>query len=199
MKFFLLLSLFLGLYAQEDYSLRVAYGKVTESDFGEILIGDIKKHPEDLRVVSFDAGYRLVENVFDLPMDFYIKGGYARFDENGVHDDIDEFLLYIKLYYNFDFLDNRVRLGLGEGGSYVSRTLYTEYLEAIEKDSDTSKYLNYLDFSLDFDLGRLVAYEPLHDTYVGFVIKHRSSVFGLINNIAKGGSNYNCFYIEKNF
>jgi len=39
----------------------------------------------------------------------------------------------------------------------------------------------------------------MNGTYVGWAIKHRSGVFGLINNVKEGGANYNTIYIEKNF
>ena len=33
----------------------------------------------------------------------------------------------------------------------------------------------------------------------GYLLKHRSGIAGLINNVDHGGSNYNAFYIEKKF
>jgi len=47
-------------------------------------------------------------------------------------------------------------------------------------------------------MGKLVHLKSLEDTYLGVAIKHRSGVFGLYNGV-HGGSNYNSFYIEKNF
>ena len=201
MKIFILLFLFLNLIAQDDYSFRVAYGKASSSDFGEIIFGNIKPHEEDLKVLAFDGGYLLAPDIFELPIDFYIKGSLSCFDENGLQDNIYEATLYLKLYYNIDFLDNRVRVGFGDGVSYTSHILITEYMEAqneIPVDNN-SKFLNYIDVSLDFDIGKLVGYESLHGTYIGWALKHRSGVFGLINNVKKGGSNYNTLYIERNF
>jgi hypothetical protein len=39
----------------------------------------------------------------------------------------------------------------------------------------------------------------MYGTYVGYLLKHRSGIAGLINNVDHGGSNYNSFYIEKTF
>lgn len=199
MKYLVLLFLFLNLSANDDYSIRIAHGKVTNSDFGEVVFLDVKSYPEDLKVTSVDAGYLLKKGLFDLPLDLYAKGGLSYFDEAGLHDDIYEGTLYIKVYWNIDFLSNRVRLGFGEGGSYTSSILYCEKQEAIENRDNNAKFLNYIDFSLDFDIGRLVRYEPLKDTYLGVVVKHRSGIFGLINNVEKGGSNYYALSLEKNF
>lgn len=200
MKFFVLfVILFTGLSANKDYSLRVAYGEPTKSDFLEVLTGDIKSHPYNVSVLSLDGGYLLKESAFDLPIDFYIKAGLSKFFEDSLQDDVYEGTLYIKAYYNIDFLANRVRVGFGEGGSYTSGHLMVEQLEVAQKNGNNSKYLNYIDFSVDFDLGRLVNYKPLYDTSLGWVIKHRSGIWGLINNVRHGGSNYNAVYLETKF
>lgn len=48
-------------------------------------------------------------------------------------------------------------------------------------------------------MGKLIDYKPMHETYLGYLLKHRSGIAGLINNVDHGGSNYNAFYIEKKF
>lgn len=188
----------ISLFAQDDYSLRVAYGHASDNTLGDIISGDLSSHNKDLTVLALDGGYLLKDGAFDLPLDFYVKGNISRYDESAVNlNDVYEIAVYIKAYWNFDFLDNRVRFGFGEGLSYTSDILY---VEAEDEDSDgkTSHLLNYLDISLDFDFGRLINYKPLHDTYIGWALKHRSGVGGLFNGV-RGGSNYNTIYIEKDF
>ncbi len=202
MKYLFLLFLFftLALNAQEKYSVRVAHGWATSSDLGGILLGQIDgSYGKDLSVTSIDGGYLLYERVNNLPIDIYIKGSLGYFYEDGVHDDILETAIYIKAYYNMDVLDNRVRIGFAEGLSYTSHILYAEKQDALENNDNNSNFLNYLDISIDFDLGKLIRYKAFDATYVGWAIKHRSGIFGLINNVKHGGSNYNTFYIEKNF
>ena len=114
-------------------------------------------------------------------------------------DDIYELTLYFKLYYTFAPWHQKIRLGFGEGGSYTTNVLLTERNGAEENNDNTSKFLNYLDISLDVDMGKLLGVKSLENTYVGFLIKHRSGIFGLINDVHHGGSNYNCFIVEKNF
>lgn len=201
MKLLLLFLLTLNLIAQDDYSFRAAYGKASSSALGDIISGDFSQTEEDLSVIALDGGYLLKEGAFDWPMDIYIKANLSRYDESAANvDDVYELALYIKAYWNFDFLDNRVRFGLGEGASYTSDILYVEEQEAATiVDGKTSRFLNYLDISLDFDFGRLINYKPLHGTYIGWALKHRSGIYGLINGVSKGGSNYNTLYLEKNF
>ena len=199
--FLLFLLLFSTLQAQKNYTLRVAYGKASTSDFGEILSGDFSStHPKNLKVTALDGGYLLKENLWSIPFDLYVRSSLSAFDDRNANDAlVYETTLYLKLYWNMDFWGNRVRLGFGEGASYTSNILYVEKEEAESKKDNNSKILNYLDVSLDFDLGRLVRYEPLYDTEIGWALKHRSGIFGLINNVKHGGSNYNTLYIEKKF
>ena len=199
MKYLLLLLFTLTLSAQNDFSARVLYGTATDKALGDVLIGDFGSYPESLSVTAFDAGFLLNTNTFDLPIDIYAKAGLAQFNE-GDYSNVNEALLYVKLLYNLDFLDNRIRFGFGEGFSYTSDIIRVEKLEAdTTTDGKTSQFLNYLDITIDFDFGRLIRYEPLFDTYIGVALKHRSGVFGLINGVTKGGSNYNSIYLEKNF
>jgi len=200
-KILLLFLLALNLVAQDDFSFRAAYGKASSSALGDIISGDFSQHAKDLSVVALDGGYLLKEGAFEWPMDIYLKANISRYDESSANaDDVYEFALYIKAYWNFDILDNRLRLGFGEGASYTSGILFVEEEEAATiVDGKTSYFLNYLDLSLDFDFGRLIGYKPLHNTYIGWALKHRSGIYGLINGVSKGGSNYNTIYIEKNF
>ncbi len=215
MKYLVLLFLFLSLSADDDYSFRVAYGTASTKDFGEIVFLNIDKHPDDLTVLALDGGYLLKKDLFDVPLDIYLKGGLSYFKEANKHiskptpysvptyymaprSDVYEGLLYAKAYYNIDFWQNRVRTGIGMGFSYTSSVLWAEEEEAVRENEKYAKLLNYLDFSVDVDLGRLIRYKPLEDTYIGWTLKHRSGIFGLFSGV-NGGSNYNTISIEKNF
>ncbi len=199
MKIILFLLLAINIFAQEMYSARLLYGSATEKALGDVLIGDLGSHPENLSVIAVDGGYLLKNSLFNAPIDIYVKAGVSRFYE-GDYDAVYEVLAYIKAFYNIDFLNNRIRVGLGEGGSYTSDILRTEWLEAqTQTDGKNSYFLNYLDITADFDFGKLIEYKPLYGTYIGVALKHRSGIFGLINGVTKGGSNYNSIYIEKNF
>ncbi len=202
MKLFLLYFFFfssLSLVAEDRYSLRAAYGAATTSDLSEIFSGDIQKPEYDYRVFALDGGYLLKKNLLDIPLDFYLNGGVAYYDEDSVQDNVLEATLYIKFIYNIDIWNNKLRVGLGEGLSYTNRYLQVEYDEAIADHDGHSKVLNYLDISLDLDIGRLVNYGPLYDTYMGLLIKHRSGIFGLIGDVKEGGANYYAVYVEKVF
>ena len=201
MKFFILFFIFFNIFAHADtnkYSIRAVYGWATTNSLFDVVTGNLGSHPRDLSVVSVDAGYLLKKDLFDLPIDIYAKGGLSRFNEDH-NNNTYEGLAFIKAFYNIDFLDNRVRFGFGEGVSYTTSLLEAEAYESSLDGGNTSKFLNYLDISLDFDIGQLINYKPMHETYFGILLKHRSGIFGLINNVADGGSNYNSIYLERNF
>ena len=195
---FILIIIALNLIAQNKYSMRIVHGTATQYNLGEMLSGNFGAYKKALTVTSVDGGYLLKDNINGLPLDLYAKSGLSYYNE-GSHKDTYGLDLYIKALWNFDFLENRVRLGFGEGASYTVRLLQTELIDAAKQDGHTSNFLNYLDISLDFDFGKLIRYKPLNDVYIGFLIKHRSGIFGLINDVKHGGSNYNSFYIEKTF
>ncbi len=212
MKYLVVLLLFLTLNADE-YSFRVAYGKASTKDLGEILLLNSDRHPDNLSVLALDGGYLLKKSIYELPLDLYIKGGVSYFDEadkhingfgplaviyDGERSDVYEGTIYIKVYYNFDFLNNRVRIGVGEGLSYTSSVLWSEEKEATQEKEGYSKLLNYLDISIDLNIGKLIKYKPLDTAYIGWTIKHRSGIFGIFNGV-DGGSNYNTISIETNF
>lgn len=182
----------------KDYSLRIGGGYSDLNDLGQILMFDFNTYSGDTYVVNVDAGWRMYEQAFDLPIDIYLKGGVSYFNENNFQNDIYEATVYFKAYYNIDAWDNRMRLGVGEGLSWASGVPYVERVDAQKDNGEVAKFLNYLEFSFDFDLGRLVGVESLKDVYVGYTIKHRSGAFGLFSGV-HGGCNYKMLTIETKF
>lgn len=164
-------------------------------------MGDWNRYGGDNYVINLDGGYRFVHNMLDWPFDWYCKGGISYFNEDGYQPDFLEATLYVKVYLKLDFWTNRVRIGLGEGISLAQEVPEVEIIDATNDDGtvdDTAKFLNYLDISVDVDLGRLIKVERMKDIYLGYTLKHRSGIFGVFNGV-HGGSNYNMLTLEKNF
>ena len=67
-----------------------------------------------------------------------------------------------------------------------------------KKELDTSKLLNYLDLSNDFDIGDIVNYDPLRKLWIGYSLHHRSGIFSGSSTFGRvsGGSNYNSVYLQ---
>ncbi len=186
--------------ANDDYNIRFAAGASSASDFDELYtFKGFNTHSAGTSVYGVSAGYRVVENMFDLPFDIYTNGSLNYFYENGHQDDFLEGDLYIKLYIKFNIFSNQLRYGIAEGISYAGRVPYVEAQEAIAEDDKQSNFLNYMEMTFDFDVGKLIRVKELEQLYLGYLIKHRSGAHGTYGGVYDGGSNYNCIYIEKNF
>jgi outer membrane protein len=184
---------------KNDYSVRILYGQETDSDLGDILfLNNPTEKKYDFFVKSIDFGYKYKKDILDLPLDMYFNSGFSIFNEGKFQDDTYEVTIYMKFYYKF--FNNSLRVGVAEGLSYTTSLLTCELLESIEdgtlnNPNKTSKFLNYLDISLDFNVGKLVHNKKLDNLYLGYTIKHRSGIFGLIKGV-HGGSNYNSLSLE---
>ncbi|MBN2815732.1 MAG: hypothetical protein JXQ67_03565 [Campylobacterales bacterium] len=190
----------LTLYAQDDYNVRGAWGLSSASDFDQLYtFKGFNTAPQNTSVYGISAGYRFVEDMFDLPLDVYVNGSLNYFDENGYQDNFFEGDLYVKLYVKFNFWGNQLRYGIAEGVSYAQKVPWVEHLEAVAEDDNEANFLNYMEMTFDFDLGKLIGVKDLEQLYLGYLIKHRSGWQGRYGGVYDGGSNYNCIYLEKNF
>lgn len=199
-KLFFVLFFALSLAAEDDYSVRLAAGSSSASDFDQLYtFGGLNTHPAKTNLYGVSGGYRVVKDAFEWPLDVTLNGGLNYFDENNHQNDFLEADLYIKFIFKFDFWDNQLRYGIAEGVSYAHSVPYVESQEAILEGDNQSRFLNYMEMSFDFDVGKLIRVKDLEQLYLGYLIKHRSGMWGLYNGVSDGGSNYNCVYLEKNF
>ena len=206
MKFYFLFFIFFNLLSgaeslkENDYSVRAFWGASSASDFDQLYtFTGFNTSPYKTNVYGLDIGYKVIENIFDFPFDIYAKAGVSYFDENYHQGDFLEAVVCFKLVYKLNAFSNQFRIGFAEGGSYTGSVPWVEAQEAIAEDDNQANFLNYLEFSFDFDIGKLIHVKSMKDLYLGYLIKHRSGVHGLYGGVYDGGSNYNCIYLEKNF
>ncbi len=190
---------------KNDEYLRLAHGWATSSNIGDILKFQTERDPENNQMSSIFYGTQVADSLLSLPIDIYFTPGLVWHYSSDVQKDIAEAVLAIKAFYTFEF-GPRWRLGIAEGLSYVSNITYIEGFELTGEDSkrgyeNSSKLLNYLDFSVDVNVGDIFGSKALAQTWFGYSIHHRSgifessSVFGRI----KGGSNYQTVYLQWHF
>ncbi|MDB5934149.1 MAG: MltA-interacting MipA [Massilia sp.] len=156
--------------------------------------------PDDTRIWGVDVGRPLVERVNGWPLDFFGYVGVLAHDERNRATDGLQLNAQIKAYYyGFPWSAAvRTRLGFGAGFSMAQRVPLVEAEDQARRGRDTSRFLNYLDPTLDVSVGDLVGSKRLKETYLGIGISHRSGIFGasqILGNI-NGGSNYLYGYIE---
>ena len=149
---------------------------------------------------SLFYGTRLTETLFTLPIELYFTPGVAWHHSSEVQNDLAEAVVAIKAFYTFE-LGPRFRLGVAEGLSYVSSLTHIEGSEIEEKGYKPSKLLNYLDFSLDVNMGDLFNSHNMRNMWLGYAIHHRSGIFETSSAFGriKGGSNYQTIYLQWHF
>lgn len=197
MRFFLLfICTIVQLHATSSF-VRVGYGYSSQNDLGQIISGTSHPHPQGFSVATLDYGHLLTQELFTLPIAMYGVVGTSHYFEQGYQPDINEVELYLKFFYTLPFTAKLLRLGAGEGVSYVWGIPTVEALEAQAEQGKNSKFLNYLDLSIELNIQSLLfLQQPL---YIGATLKHRSGIYGLINDVNRGGSNYTLFTMLYHF
>lgn len=180
--------------------IRVAHGWATPSNIGDILAGDSEKDEYNNQLTSLFYGLPLTDELFGLPIDFYLTTGFAWHWSSEVQASEQEYVLGIKAFYTIHW-PVRWRVGLAEGLSYVSDVTYIERIEMEEKGYRPSELMNYIDFSVDINVGDIFNAQSLKGTWLGYSIHHRSSIFESASQFGriKGGSNYNSVYLQFDF
>ena len=179
---------------------RLAHGWATPSNLGEIVSGDTENDKYNNQLTSIFYGHPLTDELFGLPLDIYLTPGFIWHWSSDVQSSSQEYVLAIKAYYTFKWPISW-RFGFAEGVSYVNQVTYIEESELNKKDYEVSKLMNYLDFSLDINLGKLFGLKDLSTLWLGYSIHHRSSIFENASHFGriKGGSNYNTVYLQWHF
>lgn len=180
--------------------IRIAHGWATPSNLNAILKWQTATDPYNNQMTSAFYGTQLTDKLFTLPIDLYLTPGLVWHHDSQVQDNLAEMVIALKAFYTFE-LGPRFRLGIAEGLSYVSNITYIEGTELEAKDYKPSKLLNYLDFSLDVNIGDLVNSHQMDNLWLGYSIHHRSGIFETSSAFGRigGGSNYQSIYVQWHF
>ncbi len=179
--------------------IRLAHGWATPSDLEDILIGDIESDKYNNQSTSIFYRHPLSKTFFNLPLEVYLTPGLAYHYSSEVQESTLEYILGFKCYYTLPLPDIDMRLGLGEGVSYMDEVIYIEESEIEGKGLKPSSLTFYLDVSVDLNLGFL--HDDLNPLWIGAAIHHRSSGFEEVSLFGrlKSGSNYNTVYLQWHF
>ncbi|UPQ88969.1 MipA/OmpV family protein [Vibrio sinaloensis] len=180
--------------------LRVAHGWATSSNIGEIFSFNREKDPYNNQLTSVFYGHPLTDELFGLPLDIYLTPGLVHHWSSSVQSVSTEYVAAIKAYYTFEW-PIQWRFGVAEGLSYIDSLTYIEYEEMKRKGYEPSKLLNYLDFSVDVNVGDLFNQPDYNHVWFGYSLHHRSAIFEKASQFGriKGGSNYNTLYVQIDF
>ncbi|MFC4526285.1 MipA/OmpV family protein [Dyella halodurans] len=151
-------------------------------------------------ITGVQIGRPFIRRLNDWPLDFVGYIGLLYRDDNGLATNGLQIDMYMKAFY-YGFPWSRwveTRLGFGYGLSYAEHVPYTEISSQARRERETSRLLNYLDPSIDVNVGDIFRSKALKRTYFGFGVSHRSGIFAssrLLGNV-DGGSNYIYTYLE---
>src|SRR4051812_39937838 len=164
-------------------NVRLNWGKSSETDLTTAVFGDYNASRESNYMVGGSWGHRLSPTMFGLPFELTGNLGLQWFDERGLQPDGYGVNAYVKAHYSWrlPFTQKHVRLGLGEGVSYVSRIPLSEERDFTKKGEGihSEKLMNYVEWTVDMPLrqfdtmDRLIS-KRIDDVYVGFMVFHRS-------------------------
>lgn len=200
---------------EKEYIFRAYYGEAVASTLIEIITFDEAEDPyQQNTLYGFSIEKYLKRNLFELPINLTCQGSFfihnqkisspdAPYQEpfHLVDKDAYQINIGLKAYWTkFPWNDTvRTRFSFMEGLSYTSNYLNIENENYNRKKrSSQSKFLNYLEFNLAFNMEDIFSSKKFEDSYIGIGISHRSGIFGLINGV-NGGSNIIVFTLEKEF
>lgn len=180
--------------------MRIAHGWATPSNIGDIFRGDTVKDEFNNQLTSLFYGIPLTDELFGKPFSLYFTPGFIWHHSSEVQRTEQEYVMAIKAYYTFNW-PTKWRIGAAEGLSYVSDVTYIERKEMIEKGYRPNKLMNFLDFSVDVNIGDLFNARSMDKWWLGYSLHHRSSIFENSSQFGriKGGSNYNTVYVQRDF
>ncbi len=173
---------------------RVTYAQATPSNLSDILSFHTAWDKYENDMVSLSYGIPLSDTFMGSEVPVYLLPTYVQHLSSNQQSSISEYVLAVKIYIPF-YWPVKWRLGLAEGISYLDEITYIEEVDIAGKGYRGSKWMNYLDFSLDISLEKL----GFKDTWAGIMIHHRSSIFessSLFGRI-KGGSNYIGLFLQQ--
>jgi len=177
--------------------IRLAHGSATPTNIGEIIKGNAESDPYNNKLISIFYGVPVSDTVFGVDLPVYFTVGYVQHLSSEVQRNFPEYVIGIKAYYTVNW-PTRWRIGVAEGLSYTTDITYIEQTEMDAKGYRSSKLLNYLDFTVDVELGDLFNSKTLQNVWLGYGIHHRSGIFETSSAFGrvKGGSNYTSFYLQ---
>ena len=186
-------------------AVRMYWTKSSETDLVTGFAGDFDASKESNFLIGASWGRKYSDTLFGLPFPMTANIGVQYINERGYQPDAYGVTAFIKAHYDMrvPWTQKTVRLGLGEGLSYLSRIPMSEQRDFAKKDAESEKLLNYVEWTVDLPLRQFPAIDSLiqnrlEELNVGFIVFHRSSVFGMFAE-SKGGVNFMGFGIEARF
>lgn len=174
-------------YSEEPLYFQFQLALSSETDFHDSVSHfDFERSQEGSFVSAISVGRKVADNFIVWPFEIVAYASVQKLNERGYQSDSWGSSLFAKAYHTFElsYVHVPVRLGFGQGFSYVSRIPSSEAREFSPYQSE--KLLYYLDYSLQVPLRSLLGhryqsmFQSTDELYVGYTVWHRSTLFGLL-------------------
>jgi outer membrane protein len=183
-----------------EWSWRINYGYTGKHNIvPEPMMGKLAEHEKvQTDILGFTAG-KLVQS--GPRVDIYAKLALFRHLEDPYQDDfwnVTAYMMAIGKGY-FPWSERPAfRWGFGFGASYAQKVPWIEVVKQGDRDRNTSKFLNYLEWTVDFPIDGLIKSKLTRNCYVGLTVNHRSGIFSTSDILGQvsGGSDWYTAHIE---
>ena len=177
-----------------DWSWRVNYGYQAHNNiFPKTMAGLIRESDvAETNLAGFTLG-RLFQG--GERAEFWGKISAFRHLEDPFQDDFWSFNAYvIAIGKGYSPWSGKLafRYGFGLGVSYAQEVPIVEQIKQERKGENTNRLLNYLEFTVDFPVDRLVESKLTKNCFLGMTVAHRSGIFAtsdMLGSVA-GGSDW---------
>jgi hypothetical protein len=183
-----------------EWSWRLNYGYQAEGSIAtDNLRGDLSAAKD---VDTNIAGLTLSKLVMDGPnVDVYARMAAFRHFEEEYQGKFWSYAPYVMVMgkgYTPWTEGVAFRFGFGLGFSYAQKVPVHEQVKQAQAGEKTSRFLNYLEWTVDVPLEKIIRSRLVRDCYVGITDVHRSGIFAsadILGNVA-GGSDWITFHVE---
>ena len=172
-------------------------GAASDAQFHDAIIGfDYEQSREHSFISAVSVGKKVSDYFLVWPFKVVAYTSVQQFHERGTQPNGWGVTAYLKAYHSFNlsFTNFPVRLGFGNGLSYVSRIPTAEARDL--RPDRSEKLIYYMDYSLQVSVkylmgrgSKTVLTNNIKDIHVGYSVWHRSTLFGLLGE-SSGGINY---------
>ncbi len=184
-----------------EWSWRVNYGYQADGNIiSEIDQGDFSKSTfADTNI----GGFTLSKLLSAGPRVDYLGrvAAFRHFEEDEDNGNFWSYAAYIMAMgkgYSPWSKQEWFRWGFGFGMSYAENVPIAEQRKQARSGDNTSRFLNYLELSVDFPLWRVSKADWLKNCYAGVTVVHRSGIFGtsdLLGDVS-GGADWITAHLE---
>jgi len=183
-----------------EWSWRVNYGYTGNHNIvPEPMQGNFTKSTkDDTEIFGLTLG-KLLQN--GKRVSIYGKFALFRHLEEPYQEDFWSYAAYVMAIGKgyFPWSDKvAFRWGFGMGASYAQSIPTIEQIKQSERDRNSSKFLNYLEWTVDFPIDAVIKSKLVRNCFTGVTVVHRSGIFStadILGDVA-GGSDWYTLHIE---